>query len=142
MGPVVTQPQPLTIPALLAQSVRLFGRENYVVTPTERVTYEQAEQRSAHIARWLLREGIGKGSRVGLFFTNGVEWIIWWLALSRIGALTVPISTLYTPAEISKVLKLADIGLLVAPGQVINIDVAGRFEAALPQLAGQRAGQL
>jgi acyl-CoA synthetase (AMP-forming)/AMP-acid ligase II len=138
----VTQPRPLTIPALLAQSVRLFGRETYVVTPTERVTYEQAEQRSAHIARWLLHEGVGKGSRVGLFFTNGVEWITWWLAVSRIGALAVPVSTMYTAAEIAKVLRLADIGLLVAPSQVLNIDVAERFEAALPQLSGQRAGRL
>ena len=69
-----------------------------MVTPTERLTYQEAEQRSAHIARWLLQEGVGKGSRVGLFFTNGVEWITWWLAVSRIGALAVPISTclLYT----------------------------------------------
>ncbi|SPM32311.1 Acyl-CoA synthetase (AMP-forming)/AMP-acid ligase II, partial [Mycobacterium rhizamassiliense] len=138
----VTQAQPLTIPALLAQSVRLFGQETYVVTPTERVTYEEAERRSAHIARRLLQDGVGKGSRVGLFFTNGIEWVTWWLAVSRIGALAVPMSTLYTPAEIAKVLRLADIGLLVAPGQVLNIDVAERFEAALPQLSGQRAGRL
>jgi acyl-CoA synthetase (AMP-forming)/AMP-acid ligase II len=138
----VTQPRPLTIPALLAQSVRLFGQETYVVTPTERLTYREAEQRSAHIARWLLQEGVGKGSRVGLFFTNGVEWITWWLAVSRIGALAVPMSTMYTPVEIAKVLRLADIGLLVAPSQVLDKDVAERFEAALPQLSGQRAGCL
>jgi acyl-CoA synthetase (AMP-forming)/AMP-acid ligase II len=138
----VTQAQPLTIPALLAQSVRLFGQETYLVTPTDRVTYEQAERRSAHIARRLLQDGVGKGSRVGLFFTNGIEWVTWWLAVSRIGALAVPLSTLYTPAEIAKVLRLADIGLLVAPSQVLNIDVAERFEAALPQLSGQQAGHL
>ena len=138
----MTQPRPLTIPALLAQSARLFGQETYVVTPTERLTYEEAEQRSAHVARWLLHEGVGKGSRVGLFFTNGVEWITWWLAVSRIGALAVPMSTMYTPAEIAKVLRLADIGMLVAPSQVLDIDVADRFEAALPQLSGQRAGCL
>lgn len=138
----MTQPQPLTIPALLAQSVRLFGQETYVVTPTERVTYEQAEQRSAHIARWLLQEGVGKGSRVGLFFTNDVEWITWWLAVSRIGALAVPMSTMYTPAEIAKVLRLADIGLLVASSQVLGKDVAERFEAALPELPSQQAGHL
>jgi acyl-CoA synthetase (AMP-forming)/AMP-acid ligase II len=138
----VTQPPPLTIPALLAQSVRLFGQETYVVTPSERLTYEEAEQRSADIARWLLEAGVGKGSRVGLFFTNGVEWITWWLAVSRIGALAVPMSTMYTPAEIAKVLRLADIGLLVAPSRVLNIEVADRFEAALPQLSGQQAGGL
>ena len=138
----MTQPRPLTIPALLAQAVRLFGQETYMVTPTERLTYEQAERRSAHIARWLLHEGVGKGSRVGLFFTNGVEWITWWLAVSRIGALAVPMSTMYTPAEIAKVLRLADIGLLIAPSRVLDIDVAERFEDALPQLSGQRAGGL
>ncbi|HKV18210.1 MAG TPA: class I adenylate-forming enzyme family protein, partial [Mycobacterium sp.] len=112
------------------------------VTPTERLTYAQAEQRSAEVARWLLAQGVGKGSRVGLFFANGVEWIVWWLAVSRIGGLAVPLSTLYTPAELATVLRLADIGTLVAPSRVLTIDVEERFETALPELAGQRAGSL
>ena len=93
----------LTIPALLERSAREFGGETYLVTPTDRLTYQEAEQRSARLARWLLAEGVGKGTRVGLFFANGVDWVIWWLAASRIGALAVPLSTLYTPAEIAKV---------------------------------------
>ena len=135
------QPCP-TIPALLARSVREFGRHTYLVTPTERLTYEDAERRSAHIARWLLHNGVGKGTRVGLFFPNGLEWVIWWLAVSRIGALAVPLSTMYRPAEIAKVVRLADIGLLIAPDRVLDIDVAERLEAALPELSAQRAGRL
>ena len=113
-----------------------------MATPTERLTYEDAERRSAHVARWLLHAGVGKGSRVGLFFTNGVEWITWWLALSRIGALVVPMSTMYKPTEIAKVLRLADVGMLVAPSHVLGVNISDRFEAALPQLSGQRAGFL
>ncbi len=126
-----------TIPALLERSVREFGDHTYVVTPTDRLTYEEAERRSARMARRLLRRGVGKGSRVGLFFTNGVDWVVWWLAASRIGALVVPLSTLYTPAEIAKVLRLSDIGTLVSPRRVLDIDVAQRFEAALPELSDQ-----
>jgi acyl-CoA synthetase (AMP-forming)/AMP-acid ligase II len=126
-----------TIPALLARAAAEFGAQSYVVTPTDRITYADAEQRSADAARWLLGEGVGKGTRVGLFFANGTDWVIWWLAVSRIGAVAVPMSTLYAPAEIAKVLRLADIGLLIAPGRVLNIDVADRLEAALPGLAGQ-----
>lgn len=133
---------PLTIPALLRRSVAEFGESDYLVTPTERLTHLEAEQRSAHLARWLLNEGVGKGSRVGLFFPNGAEWVTWWLAVSRIGAVAVPLSTLYTPAEIAKVLRLADIGLLIAPGTVLNIDVAERLEAALPELADQSTPRL
>ncbi|KLI05374.1 AMP-dependent synthetase [Mycolicibacterium conceptionense] len=137
----VTQ-SPLTIPALLRRSVAEFGESDYLVTPTERLTHLEAEQRSAHLARWLLNEGVGKGSRVGLFFPNGAEWVTWWLAVSRIGAVAVPLSTLYTPAEIAKVLRLADIGLLIAPGTVLNIDVAERLETALPELADQSTPRL
>lgn len=135
-------PSPLTIPALLRHSVAEFGESVYLVTPTERLTYLEAEQRSARLARWLLYQGVGKGSRVGLFFPNGAEWVTWWLAVSRIGAVAVPLSTLYTPAEIAKVLRLADIGLLVAPSTVLNIDLAERLEAALPELAGHSTDRL
>ena len=64
----------------------------------------------------------------------------WWLAVSRIGALAVPLSTMYRPAEIAKVIRLADIGWLIAPARVLDIDVGERFEAALPELSGQAAG--
>jgi acyl-CoA synthetase (AMP-forming)/AMP-acid ligase II len=131
-----------TIPELLKRAAREFGEEQYVVTPTSRLTYAEAERHSARIACWLLGEGAGKGTRVGLFFTNDIEWVLWWLAVSRIGALAVPLSTMYTPAEIGKVLRLADVGLLVAPTRVLRIDVAERFEAALPGLPGQQAGRL
>lgn len=128
-----------TIPDLLRRRSSEHGDTDYVVTPTGRLTYAEAERRSAAIARWLLAEGAGKGTRVGLFFTNDIEWIAWWLAVSRIGAVAVPLSTLYTPAEIGKVLRLADVGLLAAPARVLRTDVAERLEAALPGLAD--AGQ-
>jgi acyl-CoA synthetase (AMP-forming)/AMP-acid ligase II len=137
----VNLPRP-TMPALLERSVREFGQDTYLVTPTDRLTYAEAEQRSARVARWLLHQGVGKGTRVGLFFANGVDWVIWWLAVSRIGALAVPLSTMYAPAEIAKVVRLADVGLLVAPTRVLDIDVAKRFEAALPELTSQPTSRL
>lgn len=137
-----TTTTPTTIPALLEHSAREFGGHTYLITPDERLTYQEAEQRSAVAARWLLREGVGKGTRVGLFFANGVDWVIWWLAASRIGALAVPLSTMYTPAELAKVVRLADIGLLVAPDRVLTVDVAERLEAALPGLVDQQTGAL
>lgn len=125
---------PLTVPALLARAAHAFGERTYLVTPTERLTYSGAEQRSAELARWLLGQGAGKGTRVGLFFANGAEWVQWWLAVSRIGAVAVPLSTMYRPAEIAKVLRLADVALLIGPARVLDIDVAERLEAALPEL--------
>ncbi|WP_176562088.1 class I adenylate-forming enzyme family protein [Mycolicibacterium palauense] len=137
----VTQPA-LTVPALLERCVREFGGHTYVVSPTERLSYAEADRRSAALARRLLAHGVGKGTRVGLFFANGAEWVTWWLAVTRIGALAVPLSTFYTAAEIAKVTRLADLAVLAGPARVVGIDVAQRLEAALPGLAGQRAGRL
>ena len=132
---------PLTIPALLGRAVRESGDRTYLVSPTERLTYAGADRRSAALAGWLLAHGAGKGTRVGLFFANGAEWVIWWLAVSRIGAVAVPLSTLYRPAEIAKVVRLADVAMLVAPERVLDIDVARRLEAAFPDLGGHRRDQ-
>ena len=133
---------PLTVPALLSHAVRTFGERTYVVTPTERLTYADADERSAELARRLLAHGAGKGMRIGLFFANGAEWLTWWLAVSRIGAIAVPMSTMYRPQEIAKVLRLADVALLVAPARVLDIDIAERLEAALPELGRQRGRRL
>ncbi|MGU3502545.1 AMP-binding protein [Mycobacterium sp. C31M] len=128
---------PLTIPALLAHRVHYSGPDDYLVTPSGRLSYQQADEHSAVLARRFLGAGVGKGTRVGLFVPNGVEWIQWWLALSRIGAVVVPLSTLYAPVEVAKVLRLADIGVLIAPPRVLTIDVEELFETALPGLGGQ-----
>ena len=130
------------MPALLARAAEDFGEHTYLVTPSDRLTYREAFDRSADIARRLLADGVGKGTRAGLFFPNGVEWVIWWLALSRIGALAVPLSTLYAPPEIAKVARLADLAVIIGPATVLKIDVAERFEAAFPDLAGMPAGRL
>lgn len=122
--------------------MRAVGSEPYVVTTDDRLTYAEAERRSAQIARGLLHRGIGKGARIGLFFTNGPDWVTWWLAISRIGAVAVPLSTMYAPAEIRKVLRLADIQLLIAPGRILATETAETFEAALPGLGRATAGQL
>lgn len=124
----------LTIPALLSAAVRARGEHTYLVTPTGRLTYAAADRRSAELARWLLGHGVGKGTRVGLFFPNGAEWVTWWLAVSRVGAVAVPLSTMYRPAEIAKVIRLADVALLVGPARILDIDVVSRLEEALPEL--------
>ena len=68
---------PLTIPALLARSCQEFGTATYIVTPTHRLTYEEAAARSAEAACWLLNAGVGKGSRVGLFFPKSNDQNLW-----------------------------------------------------------------
>ena len=51
--------------------------------------------------------GVTKGSRVGLIMPNGVRWAQIAIALTRIGAVLVPLSTLLTGPELVAQLEVA-----------------------------------
>ena len=44
--------------------------------------------------------GIGKGDRVLIYLPNSPQWIISWFAIASLGAISVPISPIYTPSDI------------------------------------------
>ena len=124
-----------TIPVVLHRAVERWGDVDFVVTPDRRMTYREAEETSRRLAKRMLAAGIGKGTRVGLYFTYGQEWVIAWLALSRIGALVMPLATTYRPAEIGKVLRIGDIDTLITARTVLGKDMQQMLEDSVPGLA-------
>ncbi|HEY7107155.1 MAG TPA: class I adenylate-forming enzyme family protein [Acidimicrobiia bacterium] len=125
-----------TIPAVLHRAVEQFGDVDFVVTPDRRMTYREAEAASRRLAKRMIAAGIGKGTRVGVYFTYGQEWVLTWLALSRIGALVMPLATTYRPSEIRKVLRIGDIDTLVTAPTVLGKDMQQMLEDSVPGLAG------
>ena len=73
------------------------------------VTYRALSDRSAVIARGLLAQGVGKGSRIGFIFGNTPHWVIVWAGIARTGAVPVPISTFSKPPELARIVAHADL---------------------------------
>src|SRR6202451_1786776 len=90
---------PASVPAAM-QRRRERGSDPFVVGIDFRLTFAEADAQSAELAGRLLASGIGKGTRVGLLYPNGAAWAVNWLALARIGALSVPLSTFAPGAEL------------------------------------------
>jgi acyl-CoA synthetase (AMP-forming)/AMP-acid ligase II len=124
-----------TIPAVLERAAREWGDREFIVTPDRRMTYAEAEDRSRGLAKRMIGAGVGKGTRVGIYFTYGQEWVITWLAASRIGALVMPLATTYRPTEIRSVLRIGDIALLVTARSVLGRDMQAMLEDSVPGLA-------
>ena len=99
------------------------------------MSFGEAEQRSARLARALLARGVGKGTRVGLLLPNGPDWVVGWLAATRIGAVLVPINTFFQKRELGWILRHADVQLLIAAGSFLSHDYAQRLEECAPGLA-------
>ena len=104
-----------TIGQCISRAAHLFGDRDFIVLPGQRMTFAEADRVSRSLARTMLAAGVGKGTRVGLFYTYGVEWVVAWLAASRIGALVMPFSTIYAPAELRTVLGIGDVAVLLCP---------------------------
>ncbi|MHB8466466.1 MAG: class I adenylate-forming enzyme family protein [Acidimicrobiales bacterium] len=129
-------PFPPTIPAVLAEAVSQFAAAPFLLCGPERLTFEQAEEESARLALGLLSLGVGKGTRVGILMPNSPTWVVCYLAAARIGALTVPISTLSQAPELAWVLKHSDVQILLTVDRYLNHDYVARLES-IPGLGGQ-----
>lgn len=102
-----------TVGDVLRASARELGNADFVVTESERLTYAAAEHRSREFARALVGAGVARGERVAILFPSGVPFAVVWLAVVRIGAVAVPISTFSKAAELRDVLAGADVATLV-----------------------------
>ena len=57
------------------------------------LTYGELDRRSRNLAAALLERGVGKGTRVGVLFPNGPDWVVAWAAACRLGAVVLPVNT-------------------------------------------------
>src|ERR1700734_1189917 len=113
-----------TVGGCVRRAAELFGDRDFVVLPDRRITFGEAEQASRAVAKRMLAAGIGKGTRVGVFYTYSVEWGVVWWAASRIGALVMPFSTIYAPGELRTVLRIGDVAALVCGPSMLGRDNA------------------
>jgi acyl-CoA synthetase (AMP-forming)/AMP-acid ligase II len=141
---------PQTLPDLLQRNSSVAGRKHAVVTSERSITHAELDALSRALAARLVAAGVGKASRVALMGPNGIEWATTAVAVMRIGAVLVPLSTLLRPPELAAQLDVAGVTHLiaarefrgrryldeaesVAPG-ALTAGAAGRTADALPLL--------
>jgi acyl-CoA synthetase (AMP-forming)/AMP-acid ligase II len=126
---------PTTVAELISAR-RSRPDDDFVITADERLTYGDADRRSAALASALLKEGVAKGSRVGVLYPNGVAWVVTWLAAARIGALTVPLSTFAPGRELARTIRHTDVQYLAMASSFDGQSLSERMEAGLGDLEG------
>ena len=125
---------PLTVPALLATQVATRPDQVLLAVDDASLTYAEADRRSAELARALLAAGAGSGTRVALLFPNTPDFVVGWLAAARIGAVSVPLSTFSTSAELVGLLRGADVTVLLAAAGYRSHDYPASLLAGIPEL--------
>jgi len=98
------------------------------------LTYGELREAMLDFAAALVRAGLEKGARVGLWLPNCTEWAVACLGAQAAGGIVVPISTRYKAAEVRVVLERAKVGFLVHADSFAGID----FRALLDELGDAR----
>ncbi|TCK21121.1 AMP-binding protein [Pseudonocardia endophytica] len=104
-------------------------------TPTRRfvsdgvveLDYASVRERARGLGAALLRAGVRPGDRVAMQLPNWAEFVVGYLAVARIGAVLVPIMTVYRKTEVGHVLRNSGAVAAITTGEFRGFDHAAMF---------------
>ena len=109
----------------------LFGGRPLVIADQRVWTYRELAEWSRRLASGLTAAGIVRGDKVALLLANYPEFVALKYAISRLGAIAVPINIMNRRDELRYVLKQSESAMLVTMDQFRGVD----YLAALDEVA-------
>jgi len=132
----------LTIGEALRGTARRFPDRAALVGMGTTVSFAELDRAADEVAHGLRALGVARGDQVALWLTNCPEWVVCWMACSRLGAVLVPINTRFKPDEVEYILSQSDARVLIAMDRYWDIDYLGMIRAMVPELAAATPGSL
>ena len=122
-----------TIPRLLAAAAERDPDGTWLRTDDAAMSFAEAAQRTAGLAEALRAAGIRRGDLVITTARTTPPYLLCWLALASLGAVTVPVNPRSAPAELAGLVRqVAPRALITDAGLAGLVDGAG--VAGLPEL--------
>lgn len=113
--------------ALLDHWAEATPARRFVSDGVVELDYAGVRERSRGLGAALLRAGVRPGDRVAMQLPNWAEFIVAYLAVARIGAVLVPVMTVYRKAEVGHVLRNSGAVAAITTGQFRGFDHAAMF---------------
>ncbi|MFD9895935.1 AMP-binding protein [Amycolatopsis sp. NPDC059027] len=111
---------PLTTDAALRRAATVVPDVEAVVNAHERVTYAELAEQVAVLRSALHNAGVDRGDHIGLCLGNGPRWVALFLAITSLGAVTVPVNTRFKAPELEYTLRQSDVKLLFVADKVLS----------------------
>ncbi len=84
---------------LLDRAALTHPVKDALVTDGRRLSYDELRREILATAAGLDRRGVGRGDRVAIVLRNGIEFVVSYFALARLGAVSVPINFMIQKEE-------------------------------------------
>ncbi len=107
-----------------------------------RWTYRQLQQKVNQLASSMIRMGLQKGDRVGIWSHNNAEWLLMQLATAKAGVILVNINPAYRIFELEYALNKVDCKVLVLMRHFKSSDYAEMIRELAPEIYHKNYDQL
>lgn len=118
-------PQSQTIPKLLREQATRYEEREALVDGARRFTYGALRDEVMRVARGLAAIGVGRGDHVAILMGNRAEWLLSFLAVQQVGAVSVGLNTWSTVRELAYTLRHAEVSCLIAADRLRRQDFRG-----------------
>ena len=109
---------------LLNERVKTHPHKIAIITKSERLDFLRLNQRANRLAHVLAGQGVKCNDKVGILFPNSPEFVVAYLAVQKVGGVTVPLDAKLPSKDIEAVLDFADARLLVTlPSAESTVDI-------------------
>ena len=133
-----------TIGNFLEKQVEKNPEKDFMIYPDRnlRFNYKEFDERVNMLAKGLLSIGIGKGDHVGMWALNVPDWLTFFFATSKIGAVLVTVNTSYKSHEIDYVLKQSDMKAIAITDGFRDVNYLDILYELVPELKTSNRGDL
>ncbi|KAF1020230.1 MAG: 3-[(3aS,4S,7aS)-7a-methyl-1,5-dioxo-octahydro-1H-inden-4-yl]propanoyl:CoA ligase [Paracidovorax wautersii] len=133
-----------TLGAFIDGMVRRHGDREALVSLHQglRYTYAELQRQARCLASALLRQGLRRGDRVGIWSHNNAEWVLMQLATAEVGLVLVNINPAYRTSELEYALNKVGCKALVAMRAFKTSQYLDMLRELAPELATCAPGRL
>ncbi|MDH6349569.1 linear gramicidin non-ribosomal peptide synthetase LgrD [Brevibacillus sp. 1238] len=103
---------------LVAQVARDMPDQPAVVTRDQLLTYGQLEAKANQLAHYLQKQGVGRGSLVGICVERSVEMVIGQLAIMKAGAAYIPMDPAYPKERLAFMMHDASMAIVLTQAKL------------------------
>lgn len=117
---------------------------DFMVYPDRQLRFSWSEfnQRVNLLANGLLSIGVTKGSHVGIWAQNVPDWLTYFFACSKLGAVSITVNTNYKAHELAFIIENSDMHTLCLTDGVAGNDYIQTINALIPELKTSPRGNL
>jgi fatty-acyl-CoA synthase len=121
-----------TVPDAIEEVAKASPEHAALVFDDRVVSYRELDREANKVARWAQAQGVGRGDVVALLMENRPEFVMNWLGLAKIGAVTALINTNLVGRPLAHSLQVSGAKHLILDAALVE-----NWESAAPEVSDE-----